>query len=70
MLHNRPVHNEYIKANISPYNKNLTKDEYYGHSTLLIESICEVENKYYPQRILNDFLENMMITIRIAYLKN
>ena len=56
LLHNRPVYNnEYIKIKISPYNENfhgnkkLTKDEHYGHSILLLESICEVENKYYPQ---------------------
>ena len=59
-LHNRPAYNnEYIKTKISPYNekfngnKKLTKDEYYGHLILLLESICEVENKYYPQTFLN-----------------
>ena len=43
-LHNRPVYNnEYIKTKISSYNENfhdnkkLTKDEYYGHSILLLE---------------------------------
>ena len=42
-------------SHISPYNdifkgnKKLTKDEYYDHSMLLIESICEAKNKYYPQ---------------------
>ena len=62
-LHNRPVYNnEYIKTKISPYNENfignkkLTKDEYYGHSVLLLESICEVENKY-PQTFLDEILK-------------
>ena len=60
-LYNRPVYNEYIKTKISSYNekflgnKRLTKDEYYGHSILLLESICEVKNKYYPQTFLDKF---------------
>ena len=29
----------------------------YGHSILLIESICESENKYYPQTFLDNFFE-------------
>ena len=33
--------------------KKLTKDEYYCHSILLLESICEVENKCYPQTFLD-----------------
>ena len=63
-MHNRPVYNtEYIKTKTSPYNENfhrnnkLTKGEYYGHSILLLESICEVENKYYPQTFLDEFFE-------------
>ena len=63
-LHNRPVYNnKYIKTKISPYNENfhgnkkLTKDNYYWHSILLLESISEVENKYYPQTFLDKFFE-------------
>ena len=63
-MHNRPVyHNEYIKTKIIPYNENfhgnkkLSKDEYYGHSILLLESICKVENKYYPQTFLDKLPE-------------
>ena len=33
----------------------LIKDEYYGNLILLIESICEIKNKYYLQTFLNDF---------------
>ena len=47
---NNPVYNnKYINTKISSYNENfhsnkkLTKDEYYGHSILLLESICEVK---------------------------
>ena len=54
-LWDRPAYNnEYMKTKTIPYNKNfhgnkkITKDEYYGHSILLIESICEAENKHYP----------------------
>ena len=63
-MHNKPVYNnEYIKTKISPYNENfhgnkkLTKYEYYGRSILLLESIREVENKYYPQTFLDEFLK-------------
>ena len=55
-FHSKPVYNEQIRAEISSYNKNfrdfkkLTKDNYCGHSILLLDSICEVENKYYPQK--------------------
>ena len=38
-------------------NKKLTKDEYYGHSILLLESVCEVKNKYFPQTFLDEFFE-------------
>ena len=34
-----------------------TKNEYCGHLILLLESICEVENKYYPQTFLHKFFE-------------
>ena len=50
-LYNKPTHNEHISTKICPYNedfhgnKKLAKDEYYGNSTLLIESIYEVKNK-------------------------
>ena len=53
--------NVYINTKISPYNeilqgnKRLTKDKYYEHSLLLLKSICEVENKYYPQTFLDKF---------------
>ena len=62
-FHNRNGYNEYIKAKISSYNENfhgnkrLTKDKYHGHSMLLLESICEVENKYYSQTFLDKFFE-------------
>ena len=72
-LFNRPVYNnEYIKTKIRPHNENfhgnkkLTRGgggEYYGHSILLLESICEVE----------DFSSGTLlkyIMIIIAYLKN
>ena len=35
--------------------KKLVKNKYCGHSILLLESICEVENKYYPQTFLDKF---------------
>ena len=38
-------------------NKKLTKYEYYGHSIVLIESICEAENKHCPQTFKNFFFE-------------
>ena len=62
-MYNRPVYNEYIKTKISSYNKNfpgnkrLTKDEYYGYSILLLESISEVQNEHYPQTFLDKFFE-------------
>ena len=66
-FHSKPVgNNEYIKTKISSYNENfrnfkkLIKDEYCGHSILLLESICETENKYYPQIFLHKCLKNMM----------
>ena len=34
--------------------KDSKKDEYYGHSILLLESICEVEN---PQTFLGEFFK-------------
>ena len=55
VLYNNTIYNnEYIKTKKSPYNENfhgnkkLSKDEYYGNLTLLLESIYEVENKHYP----------------------
>ena len=57
------IYNECLKNKISPYsedfhgNKKLTKDEYYGHSILLLESICEVKNKHYPQTFLDEFFK-------------
>ena len=32
-------------------------NEYYGHSVLLIESICEAENKHCPQASLDNFFK-------------
>ena len=56
-FYSKPTYNnEYIRTKISSYNENfqdfrkLTKDEYCGHSVLLLESISEVKNKYYPHR--------------------
>ena len=69
-LYNIPVYNEYIRTKISLYNENLhinkrlTKDEYYGHSILSLESICEVENKYYPQKFLDGFLSATLLIIK------
>ena len=54
--------NECIRTKISPYNENFQgnkrfiKDKYYGHSVLILESICEVRNKYYPQTFLDNIL--------------
>ena len=48
---------------MSPFNENfhdskkLTKGEYYGNSILLIESICEVKSRCYPQSFLDKFFE-------------
>ena len=80
-LYNIPVYNECIRTKICSYSKNfhgnkrLKKDEYYGHSVILIESIREVKNKYYPQTFLDKFFEStplkhIMIIIKIAYLKS
>ena len=55
--------NEYIKTKIRPCNesfhsnKKITKNEYYGHSILLLKSICEVKDKHYPQRFLDTFFK-------------
>ena len=71
-FHNVPVYNEYIKTKISSYNENfhdnkrLTKDEYYGHSILLLE----VKHKYYPQTFLNKFFECNSIETRNSTNKN
>ena len=62
-LWNIPVYNEYIRTKISSNrtnfhgNKRLTKDEYYEHSILLLESIYEVNDKCYPQTFLDEFFE-------------
>ena len=56
--------NKYIRTRTSSYDENfhdskkLTKHKYCGHLILLLlESICEVENKYYPQTFLHKFFE-------------
>ena len=57
------INNKYIKTKISSYNENfhdfqkLVKNEHCDHSVLLLESICEVENNYYPQTFLDKFFE-------------
>ena len=63
-MYDRSVYNnEYIKNKISPYNENfygdkkLTKDESYGRPILLLESSCEVKNKHYPQKFLDEFFK-------------
>ena len=63
-FYSKPIHkNEYISTKNSSYNENfwsnkrLTKDGYYGYSMLSLESISEVENKYYPQTFLDKFFE-------------
>ena len=75
MLYNNTIYNECIKTKISLYNekfhgnKKVIKDKYYGNSILLIESICEVKYKYYPQTFLDEFFEthNDNNTIIIGY---
>ena len=37
--------------------KKPTKNECYGNSILLLGSICEVENKYYPQTFLDEIFK-------------
>ena len=63
-LYNKPAsNNEYVRPKINRFNgnfhgnKTLTKDEYYDNSILLIESICEVKNKYHHQTFLDKFFE-------------
>ena len=62
-FNSRVYNNKYIKTKKSPYNENfhgkkrLTKNKYYGHSILLIESTYELKNKYYPQTFLDNFFE-------------
>ena len=52
-----------MNTKINSYNENfhgskrLTKDKYYGHLILLLESISEIGNKYYPQAFLDKFFE-------------
>ena len=54
---------EYIRTKIKSYNENfrdfkkLTKDQHFGHSIILLESICEVKSKCYPQRFLDKFFK-------------
>ena len=71
-FYSKPTYNnEYIRTKISPYNedfwgnKRFTKNNYYGHSILLLESICEVENIYYHQTFLDKFLECNSVERRI-----
>ena len=53
---------ECIITKINPYVKNpsdfkkLIKDKYCGYLILLLDSICEVKNKYYPQVLLIDLM--------------
>ena len=62
-FHCGPIHNKYIRTKISSYNENfndfqkLVKIKYCGRSILLLESICEVKNKYYFQTFLDKFFE-------------
>ena len=59
-LYNRLVYNnnKYIKTKISPYNERFhVNKKYYEHSKLLLESICEVKNKHYPQTFSDEFFE-------------
>ena len=63
-FHCDPIHNnKYIRTKISLYNEKLrdfqklVKNKYCGHSILLLESICEVKNKYYHQTFLDKFFE-------------
>ena len=63
VLYYNTICNECIKTKISLYdanfhgNKKLIKDKYYANSILLIESIFEVKNEYYPQTFLDEFFE-------------
>ena len=61
-FYSKPTYNnKCIRAKVNSYyeniwdNKRLAKDKYYGYSILLLESICEVENKYYPETFLYNF---------------
>ena len=67
-FYSKPAYNnEYIKTRISSHNENfqgnkrLTKDKYYGHS-ILLEFICEVKNKYYPQTFLGRLFERSNVS--------
>ena len=52
-----------IRTRTSSYDENfrdfkkLTKNDYCSHSVVLLESICAVENKYYPQTFLHKFFK-------------
>ena len=58
---------------MSPFNENfrgnkkLITSEYYGISILLIECICETENKYYPQTFLKFFFEKRNSVCNILF---
>ena len=63
-FHSKPTYNnESIRTKVSSYNENfhdnkrLIKDEHYGHSILLLESMSETKNKYYPQTFLDKCFE-------------
>ena len=66
---NRPVHNKLIKTKTSAYsdafkdNKNLKKGEYYGHSILLIESICDGRKQTLSSNILRNFFFEKNISV-------
>ena len=62
-FNSRVCNNKYIETKIPPYNDNkkLTKYRYCGHSILLLESICEAGNRYYPQT----FSDKILSTTRL-----
>ena len=63
MLYNNTIYNECIKTKINLIMKTfmeikkVIKDKYYGNSMLVVDSICEIKNKYYPQTFLDEFFE-------------
>ena len=62
-FHSKPVCNEQIRAQISSYNKNfrdfkkLTKDNYCGHSILLLDSIVKSKINIILKKFLDKFSE-------------
>ena len=53
--------------------KTFVKDEHYGHSTLLLEPVSEVEKKILPSDIFRQVFLNAILLksiVKIAYLKN